>query len=922
MRPPFQSRPLPAPRAPLPFIWRDASLCAAPNTWTYFRKVFSWTPGRNGTSAYAGFAADPTARVWLNGRLVLDRTMRFMTPHIPVETLNLSPFLIAGENVLVVLHHWWGVPTFQRSPGGRPGIALVWDCEQNNAATDATWNWRDADEFDPHPHQTIGHDGARRIRFPVLLDTRREAPGLHAPAGDNRPDWRPAVPVISEAWACPLRKETPVLTLDDYIPAARLISTGRITRTASTAALPDHEVGRRIRETLHHPDRGAGVPPATWHGHPAHDSDVARASLPVSVASPRAAGVPPADDAQRRPLPSIVLNVQRSVFDDGAAVAASTYTTLDFARPVHGYLTLDIADAPAGAILEFGYGELATNPRDGAPLITSDGHFDPEFTCGSPFGDRVILRGGPQTVTLPEERTWRYLLVHRSDDNLATTVISRIACRTSQHPVTQTGAFEILDSQFQIRAPRFGAALVRLCLDHARITMSDTYVDTPGREDAQWLEDIQYRARLAATWFGDTALRQVTLRHAVEQQDPQTGLFRVFAPEDYQTSGCQFLDWGMTWIGLLHDDWQWTGQTTLLQRYYPALKKFLTALKHLTTADGLLTGENCLADNHGSQRLDHATGESGYESIPNTWYYGYLLQSAEIADALDESADAAEYRHRAARLRAAFRRFLTESQRPEPGGQKPEKTTTSALHSHDGSGLRTPDSGFWPLSSGLCSVAELWTSDAGPHAWGQAAVVNAIYHGLIPDRATARAMLQTAFPAPDGIPPQNSPIKRWNTPTTIYRALCVLSEHGLGPLAAAHLAATYGPHLPDGPLPEYFLSGPDRQPVDPTGSHGWAAVPLAWLHDTVLGVRYHHATPTTSARIVVKPHYAGWDTVSGTVVTPAGPVTVRIDWSARSLDVAAPDGVPVVKNLPVFTGNNTRAPNQEDTTPQTVSLTS
>ncbi|EIP97134.1 hypothetical protein OpiT1DRAFT_01565 [Opitutaceae bacterium TAV1] len=35
-------------------------------------------------------------------------------------------------------------------------------------------------------------------------------------------------------------------------------------------------------------DRGAGVPPATWHGHPAHDSGVARASSPCS------AGVPPA----------------------------------------------------------------------------------------------------------------------------------------------------------------------------------------------------------------------------------------------------------------------------------------------------------------------------------------------------------------------------------------------------------------------------------------------------------------------------------------------------------------------------------------------------------------------------------------------------------------------------------------------------
>ncbi|RRJ95259.1 alpha-L-rhamnosidase [Opitutaceae bacterium TAV4] len=728
MRPTFQSNP-PPPRAPLPFIWRDATLHAAPNTWTYFRKIFTWTPGNNGTSTHADFAADPTARVWLNGHLILDRVLRFVTPHISIETLDLTPHLVAGENVLVVLHHWWGVPTFQRSPGGKPGIALV--CEQNDATTDATWHWRPADEFTSHPHQTIGHDGSRRIRFPILLDTRLERPALHTPAGDGHPDWRSATPVTSDAWSKPTRKETPPLTLHEHIPPARLISTGHITRTAATAALPVHEVGRRIRETLHHPDRGAGVPPAD-------------------------------DNAQRHPLPlgPSMLDVGCSTFGD--------YATLDFARPVHGYLTLEITDARAGTVWEIGYNELATNPRDLTPLLTPDGHFDPEFTCGTPFGDQIILRGGPQTITLPEERTWRYLLIHQTtmnseqgsvnseqgavpnpSDPLFTvhcSLLTAISCRVSQHPVTQTGTFNLPHpSTFDSTTLQ---PLIRLCLDHARITMSDTYVDTTGREDAQWLEDIQYRARLAATWFGDTTLRQVTLRHAVEQQDPQTGLFRVFAPEDYASSGCQFLDWGMTWIGLLHDDWQWTGSTQLLRRYYPALKKFLTALKHLTTPDGLLTGHNCLSDNHGSARLNHTNlGDApGYESIPNTWYYGYLQQSAEIADAIGETTDATDYRQRAAQLRNAFQRFITrDASVPPAGNAEPQLGTQCRPLGHATLGD---------------TIAELWTPACGPHAYGQAAVVNAIFHGLIPDRATARAMLQTAFPAPDRLPPPPPPPSR------------------------------------------------------------------------------------------------------------------------------------------------------------------
>ena len=814
---------------PLSFVWRDASLHAAPNTWTYFRKVFNWVPGDERQQALACFAADPTARVWLNGRLLLDRVLRFVSPNISVEILNLAPFLVPGENVLVVLHHWWGVPTFQRSPGGRPGIAFCWNPKPGGVLSDSRWFWRPADEFVSHPHQTIGHDGAPRIRFPVLFDSRLERPAIHTAVGDNHADWQPAVDVQSDAWANPACKETPPLTRCEYVSAVRVLSVGRLSRSVVTENLPLHQIGGRMRQSLHLADERA---------------------------------------SRRELLPG----------DASVLLHSPAYISYDFGRPVHGYTTIEIGEAPPGAVLELGYAELAINPRDQRSLVASDGHFDPEFTCGSPFGDRVVLRGGPQIVMLPEERTWRYLLIHCPGEGRVW--INGTSCRASQHPAPPIGDFHASDQTGT--EPEFLSSLIQLSQDHAKVTMSDTYVDTPGREDAQWLEDIQYRARLAASWYGDTTLRQVTLRHAVEQQDPQTGLFRVFAPEDYGDNGCQFLDWGMTWIGLLHDDWQWTGRTGLLQRYYPALKRFLAALERYTTSDGLLTGRGCLADNLGSSRLDHDKEPRGYESIPNSWYYGHLIHAAEIANAIGESSDAAAHRARAARIRHAFQRFLTciepplEAARDTPWGGEPP---------------------FLSDAAGAL-VAELWTPDNGPHEWGQAAVVNAVYHGLIADATLARTLLQTAFPDPDGVPPADSRLKRWNTPTTIYRTLCALSEHGLGELAVAHLAATYGPYLPDGPLPEYFVPGPAHQPADPSGSHGWAAVPLAWLHDTVLGVKPRHATATTPAHVLVSPRYVGWDRVTGTVATPFGPVEVALDWASRSLRTSGPADIAIIGKLP------------------------
>jgi hypothetical protein len=132
-----------------PFIWRSAKSAPTPNTWTYFKKSFHWDASQ---PTKIHFSADPTARLWVNGRVVLTRVMRFVSPQITVEEMDLAGYLQEGRNSIVVLHHWWGVPTFQRSRGGAAGIAIHGDFLK----TDSTWLWRNADEFLNHSHQTIG----------------------------------------------------------------------------------------------------------------------------------------------------------------------------------------------------------------------------------------------------------------------------------------------------------------------------------------------------------------------------------------------------------------------------------------------------------------------------------------------------------------------------------------------------------------------------------------------------------------------------------------------------------------------------------------------------------------------------------------------------------------------------------------------
>lgn len=773
----------------LSFIWKSDGAAPTPNTWTWFRRIFNWKP-QQGTKLR--FAADPTARLWINGQVVAARVMRFVTPQITVEEFDVAPVLRPGINIAVVLHHWWGVPTFQRSPGGEAGFAI----DAPFLRTDSRWHWRDAEEFLHHAHQIIGQingDHTPRVRFPVVLDTRLELSGIHEPAFDES-GWHTAKSKKSAAWSRPVRKETPPMERSEIRPR-KIFAQGFVQRPDAVNA-PIPEV------------------PMSWQ---AKNGTYEETALALSV--------PPHWLDQ----------------DEGAAGlrgGRDGYATLDFGKPVHGYVKLEIEDAPAGATLDFLYGEVRVNPYTGESVLHPDGSIDPEFIVGAPFGDRVILRGGSQTIEISEERTWRWLLVIWSGAKKSIRLRS-LSAMTSQHPAPLKGDFT--------GGPRDVPALIGLCLDHARVTMSDTYVDTPGREDAQWLEDIQYRAQLAAHWFGDVTLRQVTLRHAVEQQAPN-GRFRVFAPEDYGTDGMQCLDWGLVWIGILYDDWWWTGETSRLRKYFPNLTRLLDVAHSQTNGEGLLVDRTILGDIRSPLRANLNAGE--IESIPNAWYHGFLMNAVDIAEAIGKKHWAALWRRRAAALRRGFPRFISK-----------QKST-----------LR---------------VAEVWSPQLGPIGFGQGATLCAVHYGIVP-ASQRQALLLSAFDRKDGSPPKG--VKRWNNPTYMYRALRSLSDHGLGEIAARHFLERYRPYLPDGPLPEYFLPF-EAQAVDATGSHGWAAVPLLWLQDTVLGVRLRKPGGGTLAW---QPKYVGWPKVTGTTMTPLGPCEVEIDWRKRRFAIRPPVGVKVI----------------------------
>lgn len=810
------------------WIWSDPANTAPKNRWTYFRKVVDLAEVPE--QATVRFAADSTARLWINGHCVRRKVARFHEEHITAEVVNAGPYLRPGANVVVVLHHNWGdITTFQRDANKHAGLYL----SGSRIHSDASWRCRRAPELTEHDTQIPGVIGHYRIRYALIVDGRKMfEDDIHESSFDDS-DWDRAVVVEAGPWPVePEDVETPGQR-EYAVRPMHVVAAGEAEWTQPLSDNPLSMAGG-IRTARYHPD----------------------------VAATAEAGE---------------LISGRPVTIRGKA-GQTRYVTFDFYRPVHGYPFLALADANGGVIIDVGYCELAYAQYDGRWHVDENGWINPEGVVGPGYADRYTTRPGPQRVELPDERTARWLALHIHFVEDGKVVLDDVGITKSQYPVERIGSFDCGNQQID--------QIVKLCLIHAEVTMSDAYIDTPGREDGQWIEDNRPRALLAARWFGDHRLRQFMIRTLAEGQGDD-GQLHPFAPSNFPAYPAPY-DWSVQWVATLYDDYMWTGETDRIRTYWDVLTRYWDNVLSRVDDNGLWRTPQVLADIRVGERCVSPTHSSG---VVTPWIIERLGWSAAMAEAIGQSDQGEQWRSMQEKMTDAFRKYhIVPAEGEVPA------------HVDDRVDPDDPD-----LERG----------------YSQAAQTIAITSGLLtPEEALAD--VNYAFPAPVGSPPAG--VTRWNNPTYAYRTLRALSHVGLTERAVAHLMERYAPYLHGhprnpvplalqgafgGPLPEYWTSREDlgltsgqintAQPLDETGSHGWGAVPLLWLHDTLLGVQIVEPGGT---RLRIAPQTGGLPYVAGQTVTPKGPVWVK--WVPRDwrVEVKLPEKVAAEIVLPeAFVGN-------------------
>ncbi len=784
---------------------------APANRFTYFRTEVALE--RLPDDAILYFGADSNSRLWINGHLVRRKVTRYHETEATTDVVNAGPYLREGTNVIVVLHHNWGdITTFQRTGNVRAGLYLrsAW------VQTDSTWRVRTAPQFLQHEKQILGVPGTPRVRFPQVIDGRdRPAGDLHDPSfGDSA--WRRARVVTDGPWPeDPSPVETPGQR-EYRVEPMDVLRAGTVGRTVADGA---DSIGIHMRNARH----------------------------------------TPYEEATRR---AEALVRGRPITVEGEA-GETRFVTVDFHRPVHGYPVLEIADASAGTIIDLGYTEIPRSQYDGEWQVNPEtGWIDPTGVVGDRYADRYITREGQQRVEVPDERTARWMGVHVHFEEAGAVRFESVGMVKSQYPVDWVGTFDTGRERI--------SQIVKLGRIHAEITMSDAYIDTPGREDGQWYEDARLRAKIAARWMGDTRLRKLMIRTVAESQRDD-GRFHDFPPTNYPFLST--FDWTMQWTAILYDQYLWSGDDGLIREYWRPLQRYWAQVLSHTDDEGLWRTDEVRAD----IRVGVHPEEGQSSGIVTPGIIERLRWAADMADAIGKADTARAWRTEADRMAEAFREYhivpVTDSV-PAHVGDRYDPVDPSV------------DRGFSQAGQTLATTADLLSRD------------------------TAKAALEYAFPPPAGTPPE--PVTRWNNPTFSYRALRALSHVGLDERAVRHMQERYRQYLPDhpsnpidpslqgpygGPLPEYWVSREDRnlrpgavntaQPEDDTGSHGWAAVPLLWLHDTLLGVRI---VEPGGDRLRIAPRTGGLPYVQGHTNTPNGEVWVSWEPQRWSLEVTIPEG--------------------------------
>jgi len=518
-------------------------------------------------------------------------------------------------------------------------------------------------------------------------------------------------------------------------------------------------------------------------------------------------------------------------------LADGEFVVYDFGGAVVGRAEIDV-EGPAGAILDIAWSEGADAEDCVVPVRR-----------GMRGADRLILRGGRQTVRFFNRRTLRYVeLVARTGEGDLKVHRLGVYATGAEPPVLPQA-----DDANLAAAMTLIGLTVRCCLQH-------TLEGSPAREAEQSIPAAYFLAQAERTFYGRTLLGERALRAFAGDQH-EDGFFRSIVPAGTVHT---VPDWNLLWIIWLAEHVAWTGNKKLAAELLPVAEKCLDWTAQFHDTSGLL-------ENKGDRRpwwlfvdlspIDKRGEVTAWQAL----YARALRAAAYVADAAG-SEETAE--HSLAEAKAVAKR----------AGER-----------------------LWDNARGLFVDTRLFehlSSGASP-----ASNYYALYGGLATDEQAERVLANlwkgTSAESADWGPRENPYVK--------YFALEALLERSQAARALAMIRSYWGAMAKAGlaTVPEIFplpkegngdgrdghFEGPYGRPPPPVLCHGWGVHPAALVAKWILGVQ--PAGPGFDP-LLLAPMPGDLTNLSGRAWTPKGPVEVAIGRNnrGRKIRILVPGEMP------------------------------
>lgn len=728
-------------------------------------------------SALVRVTARDRYALYVNGHLAARGPARCWPEQQAYDLVDLLPWLPAsGPVVFAALVHHEGVDTFSSVNTNHPGFWL-----EGAVETDAgVVILHTGSQWRAHP-ATAWDPQAPRINvqrgFCEYYDARRESHEWQEPGFSAR-DWSRAA--VVSPWPALVARETDMPSECTHLPSA--IQSSGVFAATSAPLLTGENVARRLNGEI----VDSAVPNPTQQ-----TESLLSATGTCTLLPPPEAGAP--------------------------------FLLLDFGQVRFARLRLRVTGAKGGEIVDIGYGEQLFDGRLRPSLTT--------FSTTTDLADRYICRAGDQEWQSFDARGFRYtLLVFR---NLSQPVqLLSVQALEEFYPGELVGRFEASDPLLT-EAWQTSVRTLRAC-------MTDSYIDGPWREAAQWMADAWIGARVNYVSLGETRLIARTLRQAVERTT-RDGLFLGVFPTA-EPPGLRLVvpDYCLLWVIAQAEYYEYSGDDRLLRDLWPSTRSLLHAIGRRSGPSGLIEHDYqhhwLLLDAEGLPPMPW--NEPFLSATYNLLYVWALRQAVSIARVVGETESALLLEGRAAYVTSAIRQTFFDLQ----SGQLWERAGISGARMPDGQAVHP---------AALALLLQLDGERA--QMWGDL-LVN----------------------------PGTLPLPSIYFHSIVLDALCV---HGRVEDAVGLIRRRWGPLLRSGARtwPEFW---------DGRGSqcHLWGGAPAATLSRFVLGVR---PVAPGFRRVRVDPQPCGLEWASGTVPTPHGPL--HIDWrvvpGGLAISLVVPAGV-------------------------------